>query len=79
KAKTEIQIEISDNGIGIAPDNYQNIFTPNFSTKNSGMGLGLALSKKIIEISGGQIQFKSTVNTGTTFYISLPVYKHEKY
>ena len=43
------------------------------------MGLGLALSKKIIEISGGQIQFKSTVNMGTTFYISLPVYEYEKY
>jgi nitrogen fixation/metabolism regulation signal transduction histidine kinase len=78
KAQKEIQIEITDNGIGISAENNPNIFAPNFSTKNSGMGLGLALSKKIIENSGGQIRFHSAINQGTTFYISLPVHHHEK-
>ena len=77
RARKDIQIEISDNGIGISTENHPNIFAPNFSTKNSGMGLGLALSKKIIENSGGQIQFKSVLNKGTTFYITLPIYIHE--
>jgi nitrogen fixation/metabolism regulation signal transduction histidine kinase len=76
-SKKNIQIEISDNGIGISTENHPNIFAPNFSTKNSGMGLGLALSKKIIENSGGQIQFKSVLNKGTTFYITLPIYNYE--
>ena len=78
KAQKEIQIEITDNGMGISAENNPNIFAPNFSTKNSGMGLGLALSKKIIENSGGQIRFHSAINQGTTFYISLPVHHHEK-
>ena len=77
RARKDIQIEISDNGVGISTENHPNIFAPNFSTKNSGMGLGLALSKKIIENSGGQIQFKSILNKGTTFYITLPIFTYE--
>jgi signal transduction histidine kinase len=65
---------IQDNGTGISDELRDKIFSPNFTTKNSGMGLGLALVKNIIESSEGEIWFESTVNVGTTFFISLPVF-----
>ena len=67
-----IEIKIKDNGNGIPESNYKKVFVPNFSTKNSGMGLGLAISKKIIETANGTILFKSKANIGTTFIIHLP-------
>jgi signal transduction histidine kinase len=67
-------IIVSDNGSGIHKDQLDKVFLPNFTTKTSGMGLGLAMVKSIIENSNGKIWFKSKENTGTTFYISLPVY-----
>ncbi|MFZ9846663.1 MAG: sensor histidine kinase [Flavobacteriales bacterium] len=68
----KIIIEIRDNGKGISEDVKEKIFIPNFTTKNSGMGLGLAMVKKMIEGIDGKIWFESTENIGTTFYIELP-------
>ena len=70
----EITLSIKDNGTGISDELRDKIFSPNFTTKNSGMGLGLALVKNIIESSEGEIWFESTVNIGTTFFISLPIF-----
>lgn len=67
------QVRISDNGKGIAEELRSKIFSPNFSTKNSGMGLGLAMSKKMVEQFGGEIWFRSEVGQGTIFYVSLPL------
>lgn len=68
-----VTVSFADNGSGIAPELEGRIFSPNFSTKTSGMGLGLAISKKIIELAGGTIHFKSRPQAGTTFYIKLPI------
>lgn len=66
----EVQISISDNGPGI-PENIQaRIFQPNFTTKSNGNGLGLAISKHIVEGSGGRIEFETSPK-GTTFFIYL--------
>ena len=70
-----ITISFKDNGKGIDDDFKERIFTPNFSTKNSGMGLGLAMCKKIVEQVNGTITFTSETNKGTTFYVTLPVVK----
>lgn len=67
------KIEISDNGVGMDERTAQRIFTPSFSTKNSGMGLGLAISNQIVEQTGGSISFVSELNKGSVFYITLPV------
>jgi nitrogen fixation/metabolism regulation signal transduction histidine kinase len=67
-------IVFSDNGIGIPDDQKEKVFYPNFTTKSSGTGLGLALVKSIVENAGGSISFKSEEGQGTSFYISLPVY-----
>ena len=65
-------VEIKDNGKGIDPSEYENIFTPNFTTKSSGSGLGLAIVKNIIKNHGGKIRFESKLNIGTSFFLTLP-------
>jgi len=68
----QIEVTIKDNGIGI-PDHLQDrIFFPNFTTKSSGTGLGLAFVKQAIENMGGKIYFTTNTNSGTTFHILLP-------
>ena len=66
----EVQISISDDGCGIPEDIQARIFQPNFTTKSNGNGLGLAISKHIVEGSGGRIEFETSPK-GTTFYIYL--------
>jgi signal transduction histidine kinase len=63
----KICIEITDNGVGIDNTLQDKLFVPNFTTKSTGMGLGLAISKNIIELSGGTISFNSETDKGTTF------------
>ena len=66
----EVQISISDDGCGIPQEAQAKIFRPNFTTKSNGNGLGLAISKHIVEGTGGRITFE-TSEKGTTFYIYL--------
>lgn len=67
-----ILLSVKDNGNGI-PDNLrEKIFEPNFTTKSSGTGLGLAFVKNSIENAGGKVWFETTTGAGTTFYFSLP-------
>ena len=68
----KIIIVIEDNGIGIPKDKLEQIFEPNFTTKNSGMGLGLTMVKKMIEEYKGEISVKSEEGKGTKFTIILP-------
>jgi len=65
-------IEIKDNGVGISEAQAKRIFVPYFTTKSTGTGLGLAMSKQIIENMKGNIIFTSTINVGTVFYVTLP-------
>ena len=65
-------IEIEDNGIGISPDIYHQIFVPNFTTKSSGTGLGLAFVRQSMENAGGSVDFTSHKN-GTTFFLKFPL------
>jgi signal transduction histidine kinase len=65
-------IAIKDNGIGIPDDKRDQIFVPNFTTKTTGMGLGLAMVKNIIENLDGEIWFETKPDKGTTFFVALP-------
>lgn len=69
-----IDVEISDNGQGIAKENIEKIFMPFFSSKEygKGTGLGLSIAKRVIQEHGGSINVKSTPGKGTVFKISLP-------
>ncbi len=66
-------VEVEDNGKGIDEGLQDKIFVPNFTTKSSGTGLGLAFVKQAIENAGGTIHFNSSLNKGTTFYLSFPL------
>ena len=65
-------IQVIDNGCGISSEESDRIFTPHFTTKSSGSGIGLSLVKQIVEKHGGTISFSSKENEGTTFLIALP-------
>ncbi|WP_315053351.1 HAMP domain-containing sensor histidine kinase [Chryseobacterium indoltheticum] len=67
-----VMISVQDNGVGIPEDMYERIFEPNFTSKNSGMGLGLSMVRKMIEDYKGEISVKSKVGKGSTFIITLP-------
>jgi len=73
-----LQISVADSGIGISPDNANHIFEPFFTTKSNGMGMGLAISRTIIEAHGGEIWMKSNAMEGTTFTFLLPPAGAEK-
>lgn len=66
-------IKFNDNGIGIPDNQMDKIFSPNFTTKSSGMGLGLSMVKNIVQITGGTIWFTSEYDKGTSFFIRLPL------
>jgi two-component system nitrogen regulation sensor histidine kinase NtrY len=72
KKEMEWKIEVQDNGLGVPLEVKDKIFLPNFTTKSSGMGLGLAMTRTIIEQSDGQIGFVTEENKGTSFIITLP-------
>lgn len=67
-----ILLSLKDNGNGIPENMREKIFEPNFTTKSSGTGLGLAFVKNSIENAGGKVWFETTQDVGTTFYLSLP-------
>lgn len=69
----KLQINITDHGSGIPAEKRQKIFTPNFTTKTSGTGLGLAMCKGIVEKANGRIWFDTEEGKGTTFYVLLPL------
>ncbi|TSJ43530.1 HAMP domain-containing protein [Mucilaginibacter corticis] len=67
-----ILLTVKDNGNGIPENMREKIFEPNFTTKSSGTGLGLAFVKNSIENAGGKVWFETEIGRGTTFFLSLP-------
>lgn len=67
-----VVITVTDNGSGVAEENIDKIFEPKFTTKTSGMGLGLAMVKNIVETYNGTITFTSKKDMGTTFKVMFP-------
>jgi PAS domain S-box-containing protein len=72
-AQPEVCIRVEDTGTGITPENMPKLFEPLFTTKPRGIGLGLAVSKKLVEANRGRIQVLSEPGKGTTFMLYLPV------
>lgn len=71
-ARHMVRIRISDSGSGISPENMPRLFEPFFTTKRNGTGLGLAVTRRIIEEHNGTIHVESQLGKGTTFTILLP-------
>jgi signal transduction histidine kinase len=74
----DVQIEVSDTGDGISPENLKNIFRPFFTTKSGtdrpagGSGVGLAFCRRVMDAHGGRIEVESQLGKGTTFRLRLP-------
>lgn len=67
-----IHVTISDNGPGFGGENIRHIFAPFFTTKKNGIGMGLAVSRSLIEANGGQLWLDPMASTGATFHLTLP-------
>ena len=72
KKKKEVLISVIDNGQGISKELKNKIFEPKFTTKTSGMGLGLGMVKNLVDSYNGRISMSSKINSGTTFSITFP-------
>ncbi|MFZ5924642.1 MAG: ATP-binding protein [Bacillota bacterium] len=71
----EMEIRVADTGCGISPEHQRDVFSPFFTTKRNGVGLGLAISREIAHAHGGSIGFVTEPGKGTTFCVRLP-YTH---
>ena len=67
-----MQVSFSDTGVGIAADALDKVFQPLYTTKAKGIGLGLALTRIIVEAHDGAIAVTSEIGKGTTFFVTLP-------
>jgi signal transduction histidine kinase len=74
-----ISVSFADTGVGISDENLDRIFEPLFTTKDEGIGLGLALIKMLIEGHGGRIEVESALGAGSVFTVCLPVKKDESF
>jgi len=72
-SKNHVTIKISDNGSGISPEISKRIFMPNFTTRSTGSGLGLAMVKSIVTQMNGKVAFRTRVNEGSSFFVILPL------
>ena len=75
--KNKVVLSVSDNGKGIPETHKDKIFEPKFTTKSSGMGLGLAMVKNIVESYNGQISFVSESKKETVFRVEFPIFVEE--
>ena len=71
--KQYIEIEITDNGCGIPSDKLSEIFVPFFTTKADGNGIGLSLSRQIMQMHGAWIRCQSVEGKGTSFNLTFPI------
>jgi signal transduction histidine kinase len=67
-----VQIEVQDSGVGVDPEHIARIFDPFFSTKPGGMGMGLAISRSIVETHGGRLWATPNDEAGVTMHVALP-------
>ena len=69
-----LEVRVKDNGPGLTDLQKEKILMPFYTSKSSGMGMGLSISRSIIEAHGGDIKFNSKLGVGTTFYFNLPIH-----
>ncbi len=77
-ATDKIAVQVRDQGPGIADNQLNNLFEPFFTTKTEGMGMGLAISRSIVEAHGGQLWAEPNSDRGLAFHFSLPISQKEK-
>ncbi|TFH35089.1 MAG: GHKL domain-containing protein, partial [Bacteroidia bacterium] len=76
-SESKVILSVRDNGSGIPDELREKLFIPNFTTKSSGMGLGLSIVKRIVETANGKIWFESLSGGGSTFFVEYPVVSYK--
>jgi signal transduction histidine kinase len=74
----QVQVTVEDSGIGIDPNTIQKIFDPFYTTKSTGMGMGLSISRSILQHHGGRLWATAKDGPGTSFHFTLPKYHEEE-
>jgi PAS domain S-box len=72
-----VEVAFTDTGVGIPEENMEKLFTPLFTTKSHGVGLGLPICKNLVDSHNGRIEVKSKVGKGTTFTLKLPIHQNK--
>jgi signal transduction histidine kinase len=73
RANIELEVAVIDSGPGIAPERLDSVFKPFFTTKPGGLGLGLSITRMIVEEHGGLIWAENNAGTGANFRFTLPL------
>jgi len=74
----QVQVSVEDSGVGLDPNTMQKIFEPFYTTKPTGMGMGLSISRSILQAHGGRLWAASKDGAGTIFYFTLPKHHEEE-
>jgi signal transduction histidine kinase len=74
----QVQVTVEDSGVGLDPNTMQKIFEPFYTTKPTGMGMGLSISRSILQSHGGRLWATANDGPGTTFSFTLPKYQEEE-
>jgi two-component system sensor kinase FixL len=74
----EIEVSVIDSGVGLKPEDEDSLFNPFHTTKKTGMGMGLSISRSIIMSHGGRMWFTRNAERGTTFHFSLPIMRRDE-
>jgi signal transduction histidine kinase len=73
----QVLVSVTDCGVGISVEDADRLFNPFFTTKSSGMGMGLSICRSIMEAHGGRLWATANVPHGATFHLVLPVHEEE--
>jgi signal transduction histidine kinase len=73
----QVQVTVEDSGIGLSPDALPRVFEPLYTTKPGGMGMGLSISRSILQSHGGRLWATAKDGAGTSFHFTLPKYRRE--
>ena len=74
---TQVLVTVKDCGVGISAENADRLFSPFFTTKPSGMGMGLSIARSIIEAHGGRLRAESNLPQGAAFHLTLPLLRED--
>jgi len=78
RTENQVQVTVEDSGPGLDPNGMEKIFDPFYTTKASGMGMGLSICRSIVQSHGGRLWATAKDSPGTMLHFALPIYRGEE-